>query len=413
VPLRFLPARLDGRWIAAGIVAVFGCVLKLTALAVGRPIFELPPFSWFGPMPPYFADLRGVVSWSDQYAAAGRTASGPLLDPWNRPMNYPHPWLYLHDLGVNGGNVMMAGYAIGALFIAAAFFVLGPLDVFGGVVAGGFLTSYAVLFGFERANVDLLLFALLAGALAGRRFPAVAAFLTALAAILKVHPLFAFGAMVRPPWKQSLSWLGAGVLLFIVVTSLHAREFMVSLGSAPNMRTGRLSFGMTALGLELAERARRLDLYPLVLATGVAALILVAGAAVYVRPSLSLARDDERALFAFRIGAGIYLGSYLLGTNHDYRAACLVFCLPLLLRLLRQDASRRWAFGSLLLVLVSVDWLYLAGDGEWLDSTLKQGTSWALFFCLSALFAATLLQDSRLGRAGRPGVKSVLRADFR
>jgi hypothetical protein len=119
-------------------------------------------------------------------------------------------------------------------------------------------------------------------------------------------------------------------------------------------------------------------------------VILVAGAAAYARPTVSLSGGDERDLFAFRVGAGIYLGSYLLGTNHDYRAACLVFCLPLLLRLLRQDASHRWAFVALLLVLVSVDWLYFAPDGGWLDSTLKQGISWALFFCLTGLFAATL-----------------------
>jgi hypothetical protein len=305
-------------------------------------------------------------------------------------MNYPHPWLYLHDLGVNGGNVMMAGDGIDALFLAAAFFVLGPLDAFGGLVAGGFLTSYAVMFGLERANVDLLMFALLAGALAGRRFPPLAAFLISVAAILKVHPLFAFCAMVRRPWKQALPWLGAGVLLFIVVTSLHAREFVASLGSAPNMRTGNLSFGMTALGLELVEHAHRPDLYPVVLASGFALVILVGGAAVRARPTLLLAREDERALVAFRIGASIYLGSYLLGTNHDYRAACLLFCLPLLLRLLRRDTAPRWAFASLLLVLLSVDWLYVAPDGGVIDSTLKQGSSWALFFCLTGLVAATL-----------------------
>jgi hypothetical protein len=413
VPNRFPSDRLDGRWIAAAFFLAFAAALKLVSLAAGRPIFELPPFSWFGPMPPYFADLRGVVSWSDQYVA-DPSRPGVLSDPWNRPMNYPHPWLYLHDLGVNGGNVMAAGCVLGLLFLAAALYVLGPLDAFGGVVAGSFLTSYALMFGLERANVDLLMFALLAVALALRRWAPAAAGVIGAAAILKIHPLFAFGAMVRPPWRQSLVWIGVGLVLFVAVTCLHAHEFLAGLGTGPNLRTGDHSFGVAALGLQLFPGARRPDLYAIVLASGITAFIFVVGLAAYVRPAVELRPEDERPLFAFRIGAGIYLGSYLLGTNHDYRAACLVFCLPLLLRLFRRGATAGWPFATLLLLLVSVNWLALANDGPPLVSIFKQATAWALLFCLAALYASTLptaLQWPRRGgsqnQCGHPVDPSV------
>ncbi len=388
---RVFSAPVDGRWLTAALFLAFAAALKLTALTTGRPVFELPPFSWFGPMAPYFADLRGVVSWSDQYAAnPAASGSHVLLDPWNRPMNYPHPWLYLHDLGVNGANVMTAGYVLDLLFLAGALYVLGPLDLFGGVVAGSFLTSYVVMFGMERANVDLLMFALLALALGARGLPPVAATFISTAAILKIHPLFALGAMLRPPWRISLLSIVAALTLFAGVVGLYLHEFLAGLGTAPNLRTGDHSFGVTALGLQLFANARRPDFYSIILAVGVTAFVFVVGMAAYVRPLIGLRPDDERALFAFRIGAGIYLGSYLLGSNHDYRAACLVFCLPLLLRLFRRGAGSRWPFWTLLLVLVSANWLAFANDGPALVAVVKQAVSWSLLFCLAALYAATL-----------------------
>ncbi len=386
---RFSLAWLDGRWIAVALFLLFAASLKLTSLATGRPVFELPPFAWFGPMPPYFADLRGVVSWSDQFAA-NPSHTGVLVDPWNRPMNYPRPWLYLHELGVNGGNVMAAGYGVGLLYLAAAFYALGRLDTFGGVVAGSFLTSYALMFGLERANVDLVVFALLAVALAARRFASVAAGVMSAAAILKLHPVFAFGALLRPPWRQSAAWMIAGVMFFLVIATLHTHEFLAGLGAGPNLRSGDHSFGVTALGLQLAPGAWRPDRYSALMAAGVTAFIFIIGLAAFLRPIVELRPDDERALFAFRLGAGVYVGCYLLGTNHDYRAACLVFCLPLLLALFRRGIASRWPFATLLLLLLSVNWLYLADDGPPFVSLLKQLVAWALLFCLAALYVATL-----------------------
>jgi hypothetical protein len=379
----------DGRWVTAIILAAYLAMLKIGSIALGQPIFEGPPFSWVGPMKPYFADLRGVASWSEQFCADDKSDVAGLRDPWNRPFNYQYWWLYSAKFGLNSQTVMAFGYGMGALWIVAAFFVLGRLDLYGGLASGLFLISYAMMFGLERANVDLLMFTLLAVALAVRRWPPLSAIAIAFAAILKLHPVFAFPAMLVQPWRKALVWLGVGLLFFMWGITNHFHDFIAGMSLAPNMRTGVLSFGGTALGLELIEHYGRPDLYPLALSTSAGILFFAAGIGAWLRPLIEVPPRLERELFAFRMGAGVYLGCFLIGTNHDYRAIVLLFCLPLLLRMVRLNLERNWARLILLLILVSVNWLYLFPD-RWPEFILKQGVTWMLFTCLSALFIATL-----------------------
>jgi hypothetical protein len=341
-------------------------------------------------MPPYFADLRGVVAGTERLRAGIPPETADLHDPWNRPYNYPRLWLYSDDLGLNANTVMAFGFGMGALFLASCFFILGRLNAFEGLMAGLFLISYAVMFGLERANVDLLMFVLLALALELRRFQPIAALVIALAAVLKLHPIFAFFALLTPPWKKTLPWLGAGLLIFAASILDHFHAFMTAMSYAPNMRSGILSFGMTTLGLEYMERFNRPDLYHDAIILGVVMLILAAGLGAWIRPSLKIESLGERELYAFRLGAGIYLGSFLLGTNHDYRAIFLLLCLPMLFRLLKLGAAPRWAWTTLILTLLYVNWLYFAGEAAWPLFLLKQTTAWALFVCLTGFSVASL-----------------------
>jgi hypothetical protein len=395
-----LKSPTDGRWVAALILAAFLAMLKMGSLARGQPLFEGPPFSWIGPMKPYFADLRGVASWSEQFCADDKRDVTRLRDPWNRPFNYHYWWLYSAKFGLNSQTVMAFGYGMGTLWMMAAFFVLGRLDLYGGLASGLFLISYAMMFGLERANVDLFIFTLLAVALAVRRWPPLSAVAIGLAAILKLHPVFAFPAMLVRPWRKTLPWLGAGLFFFAWGIMNHFHDFIADMSVAPNMRTGVLAFGGTALGLEWIEHFGRPDLYPLVLAISVGMLYLAAGFAAWIRPRIEVPLQLERELFAFRLGAGVYLGCFLMGTNHDYRAIVLLFCLPLLLRMVRLNLERNWARLTLLLILVVVNWLYLLPD-RWPEFFFKQGVTWMLFTCLAALFMATLPPALRLEGTGR------------
>jgi hypothetical protein len=68
----------------------------------------------------------------------------------------------------------------------------------------------------------------------------------------------------------------------------------------------------------------------------VLALVLILAAGVLaVRDPNALTTLHERNLSAFRMGASIYVGTFLLGNNWDYRLAFLVFVIPQLAEWLR------------------------------------------------------------------------------
>ncbi len=302
-------------------------------------------------------------------------------------------WLYSNRLGLNADTVMSFGYGMAILFFLSCFYVLGSLDLFGGLAAGLFLISYAVMFGLERGNVDLLMFVLLALALALRRFIPLAALVIALAGILKVHPLFAYLALMMPPWKKTLPSIGLGLLIFAGGIAVHFHDFLAAMRAAPNMRSGILSYGITSLGLVVMERFQRPDLYLSVLICSTMLFIITAGMGAWLRPTLDPTVVNERELFAFRIGAGIYLGSFLLGTNHDYRAIFLLFCFPMLFQLLKRGIALGWVRTTLFLILIYVNWLSISGEATWLPYLLNQATAWALVVCLAALSVATLPEE--------------------
>jgi hypothetical protein len=391
MPSRPLFQKADGRWIAAGVILAFFLVLKMASLLLHEPVFELPPFQWFGPMAPYFADIRGVVAGTERLHAGIPPVTADLHDPWNRPFNYPKIWLYTDYLGLNVHTVMAFGYAMGVLFFLAAFFALGRLKPWEGLIAGIFLISYAVMFGLERANIDLIIFALAALALALRRYPYAAAFVIGFAAILKLYPLFALFALVSSDWKKSLRWIGFGFLVFLIgeIDSFH--DIITAMSYAPNMRTGTLSFGTTSWGLDLMDRFNRPDLYSEVVIIGSMLFLFAAWIAAWVRPPVLVESLGERDLFAFRLGASLFLGSFVMGTNHDYRLIFVLFCFPFLFRLIAEKSDGfRWATTTLVLSLVYAHWKFLSGETEWHHFILKQATAWALAFCLIAFCIATL-----------------------
>jgi hypothetical protein len=385
------PASWDGRWVTAAILCSFFLLLGLGSLLLNRPLFELPPFSWLGPMAPYFADLRGVVAGTERLRAGIPPMTPDFHDPWMRPYNYPWWWLYTDRLGLQMKTVMGFGIGMALLFFVSAFYVLGSLSAFEGLVAGLFLISCDVMFGIERANVDLVIFCLITLALGLRRFLPLSSTVMGLAAILKLYPAMAFAALLTPPWRKSLPWIGMGLLFFVIGESDHFHDFLTAMSHSPNMRTGVLSFGSTSWGLVLMDRFGRNDLDHVVFIIGTVTLLLAVGVGAWIRPQVELKPEWERQVFAFRLGAGLYLGAFALGTNHDYRAVFFLFCLPLLFLFLKEkEGRRRWGVATLTLILVYVNWELLAGESNLGLFLLKQGIAWILVVCVAGIAVALL-----------------------
>jgi hypothetical protein len=296
-----------------------------------------------------FGDLRSVTSgWECTRRGIDVLPANPC-DPNKSPANYPRIWMSPAFLGLGQGSTNTFGVLIAALFFVAALAVLparaGPRTA---VLYGVALCSPAVMLGVERGNVDILIFALVALAvLIFRRSERSAVLTPALllfAAILKLFPIFAAGVLLRQPLRRALIGLGAVLVAF----GLYALSIRTDLRTLERVypQSDHFSYGIRLFTEWLVDVAKKVGgstvgRVPLrAWDDGLAAVIVAAALLARERGRLSVPRasgdDAERDLDLFVAGAGVYLCSYVLVRNFDYRLAFLLLTLPQLLRWARE-----------------------------------------------------------------------------
>jgi hypothetical protein len=284
-------------------------------------------------------------------------------DPRERPANYPRLWLLPGRLGLGQGATVPFAVFSAFAFFASVLWLVGRLRLWEGVALAIALCSPAVMLGVERGNVDLLVlaFVIVALMLFRRRsspLRVVSHGLFLLAAVLKIFPVFAFVVLVR----QRRNWL----LVAAAVGVLFALDVVLTFGDLETIRRVvpqeiRLSYGAGVLADAVAHS---LDVHTGWPTQGherqvgrwFSAIAVVIGAAAAVGLAwrgrslvdwrLRTVRSD-----AFLAGAAVYVGTYVLLHNYDYRLACLVLTLPQLWH--RAGLSGRVAQGCVLLALVT------------------------------------------------------------
>ncbi|MCB9877217.1 MAG: hypothetical protein H6835_06390 [Planctomycetes bacterium] len=353
---------------------------------LGVPVLEVP-----------WADLRPLTGAN----VAIERGLDPMFDnpgdPWGRPFNYPRVWLVLPRLGLTAADTPWLA-AVMLLALSCGLWALRPLVTSrraAWLLAAGALAPTTWL-GVERANTALLMFALVAGAAAlatTRR--ATASIALGVAAVLKLYPIVAAAALLDEHRRTTLRVALPLGLAFIAYT------FWIRNDLGP-IRAGATHAPWLAYGLELLPTllSKNTGLNaPSAFAAAGAALLATACVALLARRRGRLgAAGTASSLAGFRAGAAVYLGTFLLGHNFDYRLLMLLPTLPQLATWTMQGsgASRRLATASVTAVLAlqwGMSWraglTAAIGDataGVLLDELL----SWGLWAGMAWLFAATL-----------------------
>jgi hypothetical protein len=169
------------------------------------------------------------------------------------------------------------------------------------------------------------------------------------------------------------------------------------------MRGAEISYGANVLFLrysqyfsnllDVSSTAPLLKYGPIILAF---VLIMAAGVIGTIQRE-SLTSSSARNLAAFRMGASIYVGTFLLGNNWDYRLAFLILVMPQILQW-SKHTDRSYSFAArtaLALVLVScwhfIAWFApsLANVKEWLFG-IDEFANWMLVAGFSYLLSASV-----------------------
>jgi hypothetical protein len=400
----------DGRVVLLGAVALY-----LGIIAAGRLVwgFDLWPFLGVPSGRSLFFDARNLTAaWECHRLGYDPLYANPC-DPWHRPLMYLRPWLLLGVLGLDQSHT----FALSVVLIAAMFLsfsvLVGRVPTGTGVVLAVAACSPAVMFAVERANMDIALFSLVAiSILVWRAFPGptrvISPCLVLIAATAKIYPVFALPAFVfarnRVAARAALLCLAAfGVY---VVSSLrdvrHAAEI------ATQGQT--LSYGARILIAHLYHQMGA-DRWagPAALKQLLAALplgFIAAAIAVRVHRRLAPRRDETTvatgSLVGLHAGALIYLGTFAVANNFDYRLVFLMLTLPQLVEWACMPAHRLSSLASTTLVGIIV-LLWVGSLSEWLH-LWDELASWAVAGLLAAVVAATVPSLESVGKSVLRGI---------
>lgn len=375
-----------------------------------------------------FLDASGITAAAESYAHGHDPLHHNPADPMARPLNYPRTIYALFPLGLDRTHTDALALGIAALFVLGTVAALGRVNVTEALAVALVFFSPATLFCVERGNFDLFVFALVCAAvLAARRNVLLAALGLLLGFTIKLYPLFGLLLLLRVR-RRTVGWLAGVSLLYVLLYGLlHASDLVAIRAATPrDCWYGAYGIDVFWRGVAQAFEARRALVQALSrpLSYALAGGLLGAVAWAWWRRGPP-ARPPESAhhLDCFRAGAGIYAGTFLLGTNHDYRLIFLLLCVPQLVAWSRGSGRDRvltvWARITLAAVLGSCwqllwqKWLAAVPTAALMGFTLGQAAKWVVFagflFLLqrSAPTRAEFRRDDS-GQGPRPGTEPVI-----
>jgi hypothetical protein len=357
------------------------------ALLVGRLFYLKGDQAWrywnIPTVQPAFVDLRILTAGSESNELGYNPDLENPRDPFGRRFNLPAVWHLFFHLGLDQSDTSwLASILIGAFLAGLALFSWNlPLPA--GLLVLLAALSPPVMLAFERGNVELLIFFLFALALSLRS--EAASGLLALAAMLKIFPIFGLTALLRLPKNLFFRWSAGVVIAFILYVALTFENFRRIFG---NTEKGfDLSYGALTLGLYALQAGAARPTYITVTVVSCLAVfgLLVLALGMVNRRAGGLPAQEPRQLDAFRLGAGIYLGTFLLGSNWDYRLMFLLFTLPQLLEWARQVKLAQFTLAA---VGISLGYLWLLRLTP-LAYFLDEFANWLVFAGLLYLFLAS------------------------
>jgi len=329
---------------------------------------------------------------------------------------YLRPWLLLGTLGLDQSHTLVvAGVLIIGMFAAFAALV-GRVPLGTGITLAIAACSPAVMLALERANMDIALFSLVGIAtLLWRAFPRAAPLVSPtivlLAASAKIYPVFALGAFVISGSRAAARVALACMAGFALYCAFNLRD--VAHVAQIAIQGQQFSYGARILPAHLYHYVNA-DAWagpaPFKQLLAVLPLAFVAAAVAFrLRRSLpveggapAVASAETVALHA---GALIYLGTFTVANNFDYRLVFLLLTLPQLIAWAAMPAHPLSSLGLTTLVAVLV-LLWVGSLSEWLN-LWDELAGWAVAALLLVVVAGTLPRPARVLTSAHGGSPTV------
>lgn len=361
---------------------------------------------------PPFLDFRLIPGSAESFARGYEPAVENPYDPGGRIFNYPAFWRLFFYSGITQADTVWISVSMIVLFFLSVFLFPEKLSVAGAIGMLVVLFSPASMLLYERGNVDLFVFFVCAMAVFALGYSAyLATALILFAAIMKLFPILGLSILLKEPRKTFLR-LSIPSVLILVIYMIATRESVQASWNL-TMRGDGLSYGTDVFVDRYADAITRVFsqwLAPgrvdLLLQYGSLAAALILLLVIVILALINTGQSEtqtERNFAAFRMGASIYIGTFLLGNNWDYRLAFLVLLVPQLVEWMRSPGKtyRLLAWLSMSLILVSCWHLRIVEiplvnifsseqDAMKFWIVLDEAANWILFTSLAYLLFASV-----------------------
>ncbi len=356
-------------------------VVALSALGMTRGYHAVWEIWNIPQMTPHFADLRNLTSAGDSIRAGFDPLVQNPADPWRRPFNQPRIMQHIvSGLGISGAHTTAVGVTFIVLFVAGIFLSLPPISNATALPLAAVIFSPAVMLGIERGNHDLLMFFLVALGLAWSGKRALSFTVLLLAAFIKLFPVFSVALFLRQNFRPFLITAALFMALFCLYLLLNSGDL------ARIYATTEKGYGAWAYGTKAffdPPRIWQSYMPMLVLLPAVAGLVFWRWRAGDGEKGSSVYIDG------FRVGAAIYLGTFFLGNNWDYRLMFLIFAVPQLVAWAGEPGRRIPAIGALITLLFSC-WTLAVWKIGLVLAIADEIANWLLFVLLLYLVLISL-----------------------
>ena len=326
---------------------------------------------------PPFIDLRTVQG------ALNSIAKGfdPRLinpgDPLSRPMNYPMIWITIARVFRFDNEIrymlFVSSYVIA--FLVCAWDLLRKAPSFWMLAA---IFSGSTMLAIERGNNDLLIFVLLyVGSIVS--IFSVSAALILLCTALKIYPVFAAVSLLRKKLVFGGLLLAAALLFLINIDDILKVKSNTPI-------TAALSYGVPSIVAGFHKVA--INISPILLDV---MLLIMIGALVVSKNFKDYCAVEEapkEIVRLFMVGSGIYVGTFVLSGNYDYRLIFILLCIPYLLYMKNKYLKNLLLAQILLASNYFILFRLLGKQLTWLISSLSKT---ALFVILCAFLIREML----------------------
>jgi hypothetical protein len=314
-------------------------------------LYQFKLWAWVGVphMEPLFADLHAILSAAECHDRGLNVFVTNPCDALGRIHVYGSLWLNITRLGLNPSHLVPLGIFVDLIFMALAVFLIAPQSSKQVALTCLILFSPAVTLALERANNDLIVFALTACSAILISFRHRIATLSSLcliylSSVLKIYPSVLFGTILlvvkRRP-KELILIVGVSSFLIAcwLITNLNEILLLKDLVPKP---LDHYTTGAKTLFIYLGRPYPQILLIPetwrLITFAGFIAMCAwwLAGRLTFA-PMQASKLSFKYTLFVF--GLSILFFTYTVNSNYDYRWIFFILLIPYLFCL--QQASAK------------------------------------------------------------------------